>query len=92
MMKSRLNQISEHVYWLAPDSTTDRPTLGAIIGNEATLLVDAGNSPTHAQLFLDELATLRPTNRKYLVLTHWHWDHVFGTSVFDMPIIAHQET
>jgi glyoxylase-like metal-dependent hydrolase (beta-lactamase superfamily II) len=28
----------------------------------------------------------------YLVLTHWHWDHVFGTAVFNIPSFASQET
>ena len=68
--QSPLNQISAHVYWLAPDATTDRPTLGAIVGKQATLMA-------------------KP---KYVVLTHWHWDHVFGVSAFDVPIFAYEET
>ena len=92
MNKSKLGQISEHVYWFSPDDATDRPTLGAVVGNEATLLVDAGNSTTHAQLFLDALAEKGVPHPKYLVLTHWHWDHVFGTAAFDSLIIASQET
>ncbi|MFN8459464.1 MAG: MBL fold metallo-hydrolase, partial [Anaerolineae bacterium] len=87
-----LNQISAHVYWLAPDSTTDRPTLGAIVGESATLMVDAGNSPAHANLFLAELVKLGLAKPKYVVLTHWHWDHIFGVSAFDVPLIAYAET
>ena len=74
MKQSSLNRISEHVYWLSPDATTDRPTLGAIVGKHATLIVDAGNSPAHANLFLEELARLEMAKPKYMVLTHWHWD------------------
>jgi glyoxylase-like metal-dependent hydrolase (beta-lactamase superfamily II) len=86
-----LNQISSHVYWLPPDSTTDRPVLGAITGERGALLVDAGNSEAHAGIFLAELARLeiKPT---YLTLTHWHWDHVFGTAAFDLPTLASIET
>ena len=90
--QSPLNQISAHVYWLAPDATTDRPTLGAIVGTQATLMVDAGNSPAHANLFLNELAKLDLAKPKYVVLTHWHWDHVFGVSAFEVPIFAYEET
>jgi glyoxylase-like metal-dependent hydrolase (beta-lactamase superfamily II) len=90
--KPKLNRISEHVYLLSPDASTDRPSLGAIVGKQATLMVDAGNSPAHANLLLDELATHQIAKPKYLVLTHWHWDHVFGSSVFDGLIFAHEET
>ncbi|MEM7802779.1 MAG: MBL fold metallo-hydrolase, partial [Chloroflexota bacterium] len=92
MTKTTLNQISEHVFWLAPDSTTDRPTLGAIVGQDATLMVDAGNSPAHANLFVGELAQKGLAKPNYVLLTHWHWDHVFGASVFDAPLFAHTET
>lgn len=93
MTPSRLNPISEHVYWLAPDATTDRPVLGAVVGSHATLIVDAGNSPAHAKLLLDGLAEVSPAHhQRYLVLTHWHWDHVFGTAAFEMPIFAYKET
>ena len=78
---------------MAPDETTDRPVLGAVVGQKATLIVDAGNSPMHAKLLLDGLAEISPAHHQhYLVLTHWHWDHVFGTAAFAMPIFAYTET
>ena len=75
-----------------PNSRTDRPVLGAVCGTRATLLVDAGNSPAHARLLLDEVARLRLPPPAYLVLTHWHWDHVFGAHTLDLPTIASLET
>lgn len=92
MSQLDLNQISPHVYWLPPDSTTDRPVLGAVAGERSTLLVDAGNSPAHARLFLAELARLQVAPPQFLVLTHWHWDHVFGAATIALPTVAHQET
>ena len=87
-----LNQISPHVYWLPPDETTDRPILGAVTGERGSLIIDAGNSPAHARLFQQELAGVSAPAPKYLVLTHWHWDHIFGISAWDLPTFASLET
>jgi glyoxylase-like metal-dependent hydrolase (beta-lactamase superfamily II) len=92
LSQSKLLQLTEHVYWFTPDERTDRPTLGAIVGKAGTVIVDAGNSVAHAQLFLDELAKINIAPPKYLILTHWHWDHVFGTAAFNIPSFASQET
>jgi glyoxylase-like metal-dependent hydrolase (beta-lactamase superfamily II) len=92
MAHLQLNQLTQHIYWLPPDETTDRPILGVIIGQHGTLIVDAGNSPAHAKLLLDELSKIDSPSPKYLTLTHWHWDHVFGTAAFDIPAIAYCET
>ncbi len=91
-MDVKLNRLSEHIYALPPDPATDRPILGAVVGGRATLVVDAGNSPAHARLLLSGLAQVTSAPPQYVVLTHWHWDHVFGASAFAAPIFAHGET
>jgi predicted amidohydrolase len=53
MVTHQFHRLTVHVYYLSPDSTTDRPVLGAIVGTTGTLVVDAGNSPAHAQVLLD---------------------------------------
>jgi glyoxylase-like metal-dependent hydrolase (beta-lactamase superfamily II) len=90
--KQRFHQISQHIYLLDPEASTDRPVLGAIVGKRATLMIDAGNSPDHANLLLDQLTKQNLAKPKYVVLTHSHWDHVFGSSAFEVPIFAHEET
>jgi glyoxylase-like metal-dependent hydrolase (beta-lactamase superfamily II) len=62
------------------------------VGKTGTLIVDAGNSPAHANLLLNELPQVTQVPPKFLVLTHGHWDHVFGTTAFDVPIIASADT
>lgn len=92
MTLHQLNQISPHVYFLTPDSATDRPVLGLVVGARGTLAVDAGNSPAHAEVLLDALAQRNLPAPTFAVLTHWHWDHVFGTSVLRVPTFASVET
>jgi glyoxylase-like metal-dependent hydrolase (beta-lactamase superfamily II) len=90
MNKRQLQQFSSRVHWLPPDEETDRPILGVISGQKDSLVIEAGNSIAHAQLLLDQIGHLPPVH--YICLTHWHWDHVFGTAAFTVPIFAHTET
>ena len=46
----------------------------------------------HARLFLDELARSGRAPARFLALTHWHWDHVFGIAELNLPTIAQRET
>jgi len=91
-MPHTFQQISPHVHWLSPDSTTDRPVLGVISGTRGSLIVDAGNSPAHAQILLNEIERRALPAPAYLFLTHWHWDHVFGAERICVPTFAHYET
>ena len=88
---SGLQRISEHVYWLPP-AKPDRPSLCAVVGEHATLMLDAGASDAHARLFLDALAAKGVAPPIAVVLTHSDWDHVFGTVEVGAPVIAHQLT
>lgn len=91
MMNQKLTRISEHVVYLPPYQETDRPVLAAISGDKFTLLMDAGNSSNHAKLWLSQLAE-HNIKGDWLVLTHWHWDHVFGLSEMNMPALCNTET
>ena len=87
-----LHQISEHVRWFTPEDRTDRPSLCAVVGEKAVALLDIGASPVHTQQFLDALSREGIAAANYAVLTHWHWDHVFGIEALSCPVIAHEET
>ncbi|CEG29281.1 MBL fold metallo-hydrolase [Bacillus sp. B-jedd] len=88
----QIKQLSEHVWYLPASHETDRPVLGAVLGQDYSLLIDAGNSPAHAELFLNELKRIGASESRLLVLTHWHWDHIFGTKKMNLPAIAHAKT
>ena len=91
-MLHTFHRLTPHVYWLSPENTTDRPLLGVIAGAHATLIVDAGNSPAHAHVLLEHIAATRLPAPRYLVITHWHWDHWFGAAACNLPTIAHIAT
>lgn len=88
-----LQKLSSHIYWFTPDSRTDRPSLGAVIGAKGALLVEAGASVRHTTLFLNALAAENVPAPRYAALTHWHWDHVFGAAALGgIPMFAQRET
>lgn len=92
MITHTFQQISPHVYWLSPDHTTDRPLLGVVAGTYGSLIIDAGNSPAHLNLLLQAMAQRDLPPPAYAMVTHWHWDHVFGTSALNVPTFASRET
>jgi glyoxylase-like metal-dependent hydrolase (beta-lactamase superfamily II) len=87
-----LHTLTPRVRWLPADPTTDRPILGVVSGAGGSLLVDAGNSPAHAGLLIREMERAGLPPPRFLMLTHWHWDHVFGAASIDAPALAHSET
>ena len=91
-MEKNLKQLTNRIHYLPHDPDTDRPILSVICGNQQTLIVDAGNSDKHAKLFFDELNQSQIANYHSVVLTHWHWDHSFGTNQMNLLTIAHENT
>jgi glyoxylase-like metal-dependent hydrolase (beta-lactamase superfamily II) len=87
-----LNKITESIFTMPNNDETDRPSLGLICGSKYSLIVDSGNSPMHAKEFLSEISLLKKSPLKYLILTHYHWDHIFGIQEMNLMTIAHQNT
>jgi glyoxylase-like metal-dependent hydrolase (beta-lactamase superfamily II) len=69
------------------------PNVGAVIGADGVLAVDARATPTHAREWLDELRRATDKPVRHLVLTHYHAVRVLGASAFDAEsVIAHEGT
>jgi glyoxylase-like metal-dependent hydrolase (beta-lactamase superfamily II) len=69
------------------------PNVGAVIGEDAVLAVDARATPVLAREWLDELRRLTDKPVRYLMLTHYHAVRVLGASAFDADwVIAHDGT
>ncbi|MCF7688699.1 MAG: MBL fold metallo-hydrolase [Cephaloticoccus sp.] len=87
-----LHQVSAHVWWFTPESRRDRPSLAVVAGAQESLLLDVGASPRHLAEFMAALDQAGVPSPARAVLTHWHWDHVFGLGGFAGPVIAHRAT
>ncbi|MFY0758861.1 MBL fold metallo-hydrolase [Metabacillus dongyingensis] len=87
-----LKKLAKRVYYMPHYSETDRPTLGLICGDTFSLIVDSGNSPSHARDFLNLVEKMDISPIKLVVITHWHWDHIFGIKTMGLLTISHDET
>ncbi|MGI9117024.1 MAG: MBL fold metallo-hydrolase [Gaiellales bacterium] len=92
MPDCRFETVSPRVDRFTPDERTDRPVLAAIRGTAGTLLVEGGASPAHLDAFVRELEARDRPPIVGIALTHWHWDHAFGSAALDVPVLASERT
>jgi len=65
-----------------------------IINEEDVLLVDSHISPVAAAALIDELGSITDKPVKYVVNTHFHFDHAHGNQIYpqDIEVIGHEFT
>lgn len=56
--------------------------VGVVLGEEGTVIVDTRASHVEADELLDELPRLTSLPVRWVIDTHWHWDHTFGNARF----------
>ena len=54
----------------------------AIISKDGVLVFDTNGTPGAASAVLAEIRTLTDRPVRYVVNSHWHWDHWYGTEVY----------
>ncbi|MEG0371310.1 MAG: MBL fold metallo-hydrolase [Clostridium sp.] len=74
----KLNKLTNTIYYSDYVSEGDRPVLGIVIGKEGCLLIDSGNSKSHINEFIEQVNKITNLPIEVAIITHWHWDHVFG--------------
>ncbi len=67
---------------------------GFVVTDEGVVVVDALGSPALAQEMLAEIRRVTTQPLRYLILTHYHADHIYGAQVFKAAgatVLAHRE-
>ena len=69
----------------------------AIIGDDGVLVFDANGTPAAARAVLAEIRKVTRQPVRYLVYSHWHWDHWYGAEVYadafpGLIIVSHEKT
>src|SRR5262245_52050162 len=98
----RFQKIADGVYYALPGYNGtlfpfgSNPFFGAnlvvIVNKDDVLLVDSATSPRAARALIADVKKLTDKPIRYVVNTHWHYDHTDGNSVFgpEVQIIAHE--
>jgi len=56
--------------------------VGVVFGEDGIVVIDTRASHVEADELRDELRTLTSLPVRWVVDTHWHWDHTFGNARF----------
>jgi cyclase len=69
----------------------------AVLSNEGVLVFDSNGTPAASAAVLAEIRKLTDKPVRYVVNSHWHWDHWYGTETYkrafpDVRVVAHENT
>jgi glyoxylase-like metal-dependent hydrolase (beta-lactamase superfamily II) len=88
VQENKTIKVSEHVYVIPDGRVNLVPNIGIIVGNRATLIVDAGMGPRNGQTVLRELAKVNKNTDLYFTTTHFHPEHMTGGQAFPANTIV----
>jgi cyclase len=68
----------------------------AILSSEGVLVFDSNGTPAASAAVLAEIRKLTDKPVRYVVNSHWHWDHWYGTETYvnafpDVRIVTHEK-
>jgi glyoxylase-like metal-dependent hydrolase (beta-lactamase superfamily II) len=98
--KVTCQKVAEGVYLFATTPYADVGLSGnsvAILSDEGALVFDSSATPETAATVLAEIRKLTDKPVRYLVNSHWHWDHWGGNQTYQaafpaLQIISHEKT
>ena len=95
----RATQVADNVWFVqgeaALGSSANRNFIsnaGFVVTDEGVVVIDALGSPTLANELIAEIRRITPKPIRYLIVTHFHADHIYGLQAFKAvgaTIIAH---
>ena len=82
---ARVERVADGVYAIIHDDATDQwphGNTGVVVGDDGVLVVDSDYLPSRARADIALIRSLTDKPVKYLVITHWHFDHNNGTVAY----------
>ncbi len=91
----RFETITDGIYYATASGTMQVGANSPIFVNDnETLIIDSETSPAAGRALVQDIKALTDKPVKYVIDSHFHYDHLFGNQVFgsDVQIIGHDHT
>jgi glyoxylase-like metal-dependent hydrolase (beta-lactamase superfamily II) len=91
----RFIKVADGVYAAVGNGTIQtQDTVAVVVNRDDVLLVDTNITPEATRRLVSDIRTLTDKPIRYVVNTHWHYDHTDGNQVFgpEVAIIGHENT
>lgn len=82
---ARIERVADGVYAIIHENATDEwphGNTGVVVGEDGVLVVDAAYLPSRARADIALIRSVTDKPVRYLVITHWHFDHTNGTVAY----------
>jgi glyoxylase-like metal-dependent hydrolase (beta-lactamase superfamily II) len=82
---ARMERIADDVYAIVHDDATEEwphGNTGVVVGEDGVLVVDSTYLPSRARADIALIRSVTEKPVRYLVYTHWHFDHNNGGQVY----------
>lgn len=89
----KFEKVADGVYYAtATGSMVTGSNIPVIVGDRDVMVVDTGTTPAAARAFVEDLRVITNKPVRYVVNTHFHYDHTDGNQVYagKADIIAHE--
>ncbi|HEY7337677.1 MAG TPA: MBL fold metallo-hydrolase [Bryobacteraceae bacterium] len=85
----KFEKVADGVYYATGGAGSNNTV---IVNDSDVMVVDTGSTPAAARAFVEDVKLLTNKPIRYVVNTHFHYDHTDGNSVFppDVEIIGHE--
>jgi glyoxylase-like metal-dependent hydrolase (beta-lactamase superfamily II) len=95
MPSRKFEKITDGVYYA---TSTGSMSVGSnsvvIVNDDDALLIDPGETPATASAFLEDIKTITNKPVRFVVDSHYHFDHAHGNQIFgpEVTLIGHDRT
>jgi glyoxylase-like metal-dependent hydrolase (beta-lactamase superfamily II) len=91
----RFQKVMDGIYYATASGTMNVGANSPILVNEdEAIVVDSETSPAAARALVSDLKAITNKPVRFVVDTHYHYDHAFGNQIFppDVQVIGHDNT